>query len=62
MPAYSPSKTGGHISIQNLKPDHVAPGDGHDRDNAHGQQSAFSQFDKPFNVMKRFIELISGEF
>jgi hypothetical protein len=40
----------------------VAPGDGHDRDNAHGQQSAFSQFDKPFNVMKRFIELISGEF
>lgn len=56
-------KTGGNITVQNLRPEDIDPSEYIGRDAVTIIEGEFRQFERRFDIVKRFVEqIVSGNF
>lgn len=59
----SAMKTGGNITVQNLRPEDIDPSEYIGRDAVTVIEGEFRQFERRFEIVKRFVEhIVSGQF
>jgi len=49
-------KTGGNITVQNLRPEDIDPSEYIGRDAVTVIEGEFRQFERKFDIVKRFVE------